>query len=735
MVTLSNATGDGGVSIGVDAFGAFGSNAGGTETSDAVYNPVGEIEGAGTVFESFVGIGIVNDESPERTFLASRDLEAPEFTNVTSNTATSNFSFSGLDFVLEQEVSGLNTDGQRTGSNLAQTYTVTNPGTEAVEFEVIRYLDGDLDFDASIQDTGGRFLENEREVLFETDSGDSGTDATTFIGITADGSNATAESYEISQYFGLRDKIVAGEPLNNTVQGDGEDEDQFVESDPYDITLSLGDTFTLAPGESITYTTTTTFGSGVPEEVAPEIPVEPPVESGSATIQGIKFEDLNEVEPGLAGVDIYLDLNNNGQLDTDEPVQTTAVDNPDTTDVDETGRYAFTNLLPGTYTVREIVPQGFEQTFPLGSTANPGDGYADVILEYFAAGNAPSPLVEPYGSTGGTPPASPFNDNGRYTVEPVDPSVVLGAPPPSPIIGSNSEVDWLSISQGSYVTVGFTDETVIDAPGDDIFIRSFDPEDSADENADVFVSSNGIDFEFLGTVNEQGLVALDLADIGFSRPVTAVRVVGGDNRGTAPGFDLIGVEVLPESSASPGFYTVELEAGEIVDNIDFGNVQSTDEDSTGVPVYRFLRTDTQTQFYTTTELERDTILDTLPQYELEGISFVGASEPEGDDLTGVSPVYRFFNQDTGIHLYTADENEAAFVEENLSNYAAEGVPYYGYDTQVEGTVPLYRFYNESLDAHFYTPSAEERDEFLADSAYQLEGEDGIAFYVEPAADV
>lgn len=154
-------------------------------------------------------------------------------------------------------------------------------------------------------------------------------------------------------------------------------------------------------------------------------------------------------------------------------------------------------------------------------------------------------------------------------------------------------------------------------------------------------------------------------------------------------------------------------------------------------VYRFLRTDTQTQFYTTSETERDVVEDTLPQYELEGVSFVGVNPPaEGEDITGLTPVYRFFNQDTGIHLYTADENEKNFVEENLDNYVFEGTPYYAFETQQEGTIPLYRFYNQELDAHFYTPSAEERDAFIASADFELEGsDDGIAFYVEPSPEL
>lgn len=64
----------------------------------------------------------------------------------------------------------------------------------------------------------------------------------------------------------------------------------------------------------------------------------------------------------LSGVTVYLDLNNNGFFDADEPRQVTASDNPDTPDIDETGQYRFTGLLPGNYVVREVVPEGYVQT-------------------------------------------------------------------------------------------------------------------------------------------------------------------------------------------------------------------------------------------------------------------------------------------------------------------------------------------------------------------------------------
>ena len=59
----------------------------------------------------------------------------------------------------------------------------------------------------------------------------------------------------------------------------------------------------------------------------------------------------------------------------------------------------------------------------------------------------------------------------------------------------NPTVDFLSLPTDSYVTVGFTDETIVDGVGDDIFIQELG---DSGERAEVFVSSNGLDFVSLG---------------------------------------------------------------------------------------------------------------------------------------------------------------------------------------------------------------------------------------------
>ena len=162
-------------------------------------------------------------------------------------------------------------------------------------------------------------------------------------------------------------------------------------------------------------------------------------------------------------------------------------------------------------------------------------GYADVVLDYFDSetGSIPAPY--------GRPPQGEFG--------PVNLDVVLGTPPTSPILSWNPNVDWLALPQGSFITVGFTDENIINGPGNDIFIQSFDPQDSANELADVFVSSDGINFVKLGTINEFGNVGLDLGSINFNQSVKAVKVVGLDTNGSSPGFDLIAIQGINKSSA------------------------------------------------------------------------------------------------------------------------------------------------------------------------------------------
>lgn len=145
-------------------------------------------------------------------------------------------------------------------------------------------------------------------------------------------------------------------------------------------------------------------------------------------------------------------------------------------------------------------------------------------------------------------------------------------------------------------------------------------------------------------------------------------------------------------------------------------------------VYRFYNTNLGVHFYTASEGEKDNVLKTLPQYRFEGASYTSAADP----LTGVEsvPVYRFYNKNTGVHLYTSSEEEKNSIQKNLGGiYRFENTAYYAFNNQIDGTIPIYRFYNTNLDVHFFTPSAAEK-EFVIDNLpqYRQEGIGGVAFY-------
>jgi Fungalysin metallopeptidase (M36)/GEVED domain/Bacterial Ig domain/Dockerin type I domain/Fungalysin/Thermolysin Propeptide Motif/SdrD B-like domain len=77
-------------------------------------------------------------------------------------------------------------------------------------------------------------------------------------------------------------------------------------------------------------------------------------------IHGRKWSDLDgdavldAGEPGIQGVVIYVDLNNDSKISISEPAAVT----------DSTGKYTILNLRPGSYTVREVYQPGFEQSYP-----------------------------------------------------------------------------------------------------------------------------------------------------------------------------------------------------------------------------------------------------------------------------------------------------------------------------------------------------------------------------------
>ncbi|GBL10997.1 poly(beta-D-mannuronate) C5 epimerase 5 [Microcystis aeruginosa Sj] len=215
-------------------------------------------------------------------------------------------------------------------------------------------------------------------------------------------------------------------------------------------------------------------------------------------------------EPGLGGVSIYLDLNNNGVLDAGEPTQVTAVDNPSTTNIDEAGQYSFTNVQPGTYIVREVVPSGFSQTFPnspnyhtvvVGSgqtvnninfgnttpspvtlTVNPvsvaEDGTTNLVYTFTRTGNLTNALTVNYSVAGTATLNTDYSQTGAATFTSTTGTITLAAglstatltidPTADTTIEPNETVI-LTLASGTGYTVGTPNAATGTITNDDFF--------------------------------------------------------------------------------------------------------------------------------------------------------------------------------------------------------------------------------------------------------------------------
>ena len=158
-------------------------------------------------------------------------------------------------------------------------------------------------------------------------------------------------------------------------------------------------------------------------------------------------------------------------------------------------------------------------------------------------------------------------------------------------------------------------------------------------------------------------------------------------------------------------------------------------------VFRFFRHDRGFHFYTADGNEQEVVrtlgaAGELP-YNYEGEAYdVLAQDTDiltGAKLEGAVPVYRFFNQVTGAHLYTMDEGEKDFIRENLSAFSFEDVAYYAFESEPEDieTIPLYRMLNTQTNTHLFTTDINEFNVLNeTQPQFEIEGNnDGITFYV------
>lgn len=266
VVQLTNGTGDARATVEVDSFGSFGDSLYG---EGLVYDPVGPVEANSTTYDSALWFSGRDNAGVggEGEFLTGGEfygepLVAPFFSSVTESQAVSTFTRDNIRFDLTQEM----LPATDKGSVFRQTYVLTNQGA-ATSIDLLRTIDGDLDFDDTNNDRAGVSLDG--QTLFEFDNGEDPTNATTFVGIDMNGQANLG--YRVAA-FNFKDDVFENgrEVLNNTLtQESGANAD--VDGDgltdvAYDITMTQGRTLTLAPGASVTVVVNTRLGEGRPAE-------------------------------------------------------------------------------------------------------------------------------------------------------------------------------------------------------------------------------------------------------------------------------------------------------------------------------------------------------------------------------------------------------------------------------------------------------------------------------------
>lgn len=204
------------------------------------------------------------------------------------------------------------------------------------------------------------------------------------IAIIDDPSAMPPTLIEIVEQIAVSDAVSVAPPISIVVVEEIAVTDEGVATPPASIvvteTIGVTDLPTITPSVFIEIVESVGVADAV--VVSPEALV---------SLSGVKWRDDNgdgvrdPGEPPLADVTIYLDLDDDGTLDAGEPSTLTDVD----------GLYGFTDLVPGFWVIREVIPDDFTQTFPTG------DGDHRVVLAPGSArgdlhfGNQPDPDLPP----------------------------------------------------------------------------------------------------------------------------------------------------------------------------------------------------------------------------------------------------------------------------------------------------------------------------------------------------
>jgi len=155
-------------------------------------------------------------------------------------------------------------------------------------------------------------------------------------------------------------------------------------------------------------------------------------------------------------------------------------------------------------------------------------------------------------------------------------------------------------------------------------------------------------------------------------------------------------------------------------------------------VHRFYNTRDNAFFYTSSEAEKDYVIDqSIPTGQISDISwpyiYQGSTFESAHTYTNsdtLTPLFRFYNTETGHHFFTANEAERDLVLSKSTSgewpFNYEGVAFNVYSSDptpgVNGQeTAVHRFYSPSLNRHFFTADESEIQNIQLTGIWNYEG--------------
>jgi hypothetical protein len=196
------------------------------------------------------------------------------------------------------------------------------------------------------------------------------------------------------------------------------------------------------------------------------------------------------------------------------------------------------------------------------------------------------------------------------------------------------------------------------------------------------------------------------------------------------------VDNTMDPALAVGTYEVVVHATDVAGNV--GTDATANElvvVSAAQPVYRFWSPVYSRHFYTIKVAERDKLINGYAHiWTYEGVAYQAFAD---NGPPGVAPIYRFWSDVLRAHFYTIKEAEKNKLINQFSHvWTYEGVAFYAYPegSQIPGTSPVYRFWSDSLRCHFYTITEAEKDK-LINNYSNIWTFEGIAWYAVPPSPV